>query len=77
MPKFFFNVQREHYAEDTNGVELDNAEEVPEEALGAARDILSEAAFVGIDRSGWAFNVTDEKGQTVFSLPFSDALRKG
>jgi hypothetical protein len=76
VPIFFFNVQRENYVEDTTGVELKSAKHVPEEALSAAQEILSEGAFAGLDRSGWSFKVTDEKGQPVFTLPFSNALRK-
>ena len=45
-----------------------------EEAIEAARDLLAEGDLIGLDRRLWLFEVADESGTTVLTLPFSEAI---
>ena len=68
-------LQREH-SPDQDGEELPNEEAARQEALESIRDILSEGAYEGWDRTDWTMAVSDEGGRAVATIPFSSALRK-
>ncbi len=55
------------------GLELSGPEAAFEEAIRGARDMLRDAFIKDRDASGWAYQVRDEKGKTLFTLPFSIA----
>jgi hypothetical protein len=78
MMRYFFHVEGVVHSGDSEGLELPAGEEaVRAEAIGAARQILSEGALAGRDRTDWTMLVTDATGQTILRLPLSEALRKG
>ncbi len=75
MARFYFHIRKgDDLVTDPEGVEVPNSEIVRDEAIEAARDLLSEGDLQGLDRRGWAFEVADESGQTVLTLPFSEAV---
>jgi hypothetical protein len=76
MPKFYFHIRSAHdFVEDLEGVTLDGEKEAYEEATHAAREILSERVRKGDVVDGHIFDVHDESGTKLFSLPFRDVLR--
>jgi hypothetical protein len=76
MPRYFFNIHGKNYVEDQDGSELENAEQIAEEARDSAREILAGGVREGLDHSSWSFNVTDEAGLTVFTMAFATRLRR-
>lgn len=76
MPKYFFHITSdEDFVEDLEGVELAGDVEAREEAIDAAREMLSESVRKGEVIDGHVFDVRDAFGTKVFTLPFRDVLR--
>lgn len=72
MPTFYFDLwdgQRIDF--DELGLELSGPEAAFEEAIHGARDMLREAHMKGRDPSGWSYQVKDEAGKTLFTVPFA------
>jgi hypothetical protein len=75
MPKFYFHVNGPAgMTADEEGIELENLDQVREEALGGARDILSDLVKSGKPLDGHTFVIADEAGETVMTIPFRLAL---
>jgi len=76
MPRYFFHIKSEDtFVEDLEGVELSGEKEAHAEATDAAREILSERVRKGEVIDGHEFDVHNERGTKLFSLPFRDVLR--
>jgi hypothetical protein len=75
MPRYYFNV-RDHGAivEDTEGEELADEGVVRQLALLNARDILRVHPISVRDWLGLSYEILDEAGQHVVSVPFSEAV---
>jgi hypothetical protein len=75
MPRFFFHLRKgEAFDKDAEGRDLAESEALSDEAVEAARDLLAEGDRQGLDRRGWVFEIADEIGGIVLSLPFADAI---
>jgi hypothetical protein len=75
MPKYFFHVKDDSgTTPDEEGIELQNLEQVRDEAVGAAPDILSELVKSGKPFDNRRFVIADEAGETVMTFPFKLAL---
>ncbi len=75
MPRYHFNIRKGDVLEKADEpIEVEDPEKVDEEAIEAARDLLAEGDLVGLDRRMWAFEVTDESGETVLTFKFEDAV---
>jgi hypothetical protein len=75
MAKYYFHIRKGDVLEEApEPIEADGPEAVEEEAIEAARDLLAEGDLSGLDRRLWSFEVADESGTTVLSLPFSEAI---
>jgi hypothetical protein len=75
MPKYYFHIRKgDVFEEAVEPIEADGREAVEEEAIEAARDLLAEGDLVGLDRRLWVFEVADESGTTILSMPFSEAI---
>ena len=75
MARYYFHLWNGSKFEiDDVGVELDFAEHAYLEACEAAREIWSEMARLREDASSYRFFVLDQRGQTVFDVPFSEVL---
>jgi hypothetical protein len=75
MPKYHFNIRKGDVLDRAHEpIEIEDPEKVDEEAIEAARDLLAEGDLAGLDRRMWAFEVTDESGQTVLTFKFEDAV---
>lgn len=71
MPVFFFHVEvGRHLDEDTIGVDLADLDAVRGEALWAIADTMRDAAVNGTAVTGEAFEIVDEDGRAVLTIPF-------
>jgi hypothetical protein len=75
MARYYFHIRKGDVLEEASEpIDADGPEAVEEEAIEAARDLLAEGDLSGLDRRLWSFEVADESGTTVLSLPFSEAI---
>jgi hypothetical protein len=79
MPRYLFNIRNGDQLETTlEAVELADLDAVRQEALASGREIVAEllrsdaALNSALSRS---FEVTDETGNVVLTLPFGDCVR--
>ncbi len=77
MPRYFFHIREiESTVEDTEGIEFPDEAAVRKEAVRSARDLMVEHIRRGLDVSGWSYEVTDEHGRPIMTVPFSEAIRR-
>jgi len=75
MAKYYFHIRKADVLEEASEpIDVDGSEALEEEAIEAARDLLAEGDLIGLDRRLWLFEVADESGTTVLTLPFSEAI---
>ena len=79
MARYFFNVRHksgpEGVADDPDGDEITDAGSVREHALTVVRDLIARTRLDGI--ANWfdcAFEITDERGHAVMTVPFKDTV---
>ena len=71
MPRYFFHIRKGDVLVQTlESVEVSTDDSLEEEAVEAARDLLADGDARAVDRREWAFEVADESGTTVLTLPF-------
>lgn len=76
MPKYRFEFREDFAEEVVENVELDDDEAANREAVRTAREILADGMMEGLDRTGWAVRVYDEKGDVVTTVLFSQLVEK-
>ncbi len=77
MPRYFFHVRKPGgTVQDLEGIGLPSETAARTEAIKAARDIMAEHIHKGLDVSGWSFEIADEDGRHVTTVPFSEAIRR-
>ncbi len=75
MPLFYFHVRKgEDLDRAAEPIAVQDVDQIAEEAVELARDLLAEGDLAGLDRRAWVFEVADEAGQTVLTYPFRDAI---
>ena len=75
MPRCFFHIRKGDVLDkDSVGREIAATEALSEEAIEAVRDVLADGDVQGLDRREWVFEVADESGGIVLTLPFVDAI---
>lgn len=79
MARYFFNLRHrpgpDGVAEDLEGDELANEAAARERALERARDLIARTRLDSVrDWFECSFEITDEQGQSVMNIPFSDAV---
>jgi hypothetical protein len=73
MPLYYLHIRhRNELEEDPDGMELPDIDAAMAEALKVARELTAE--MPGYDGST-VIEIADGDGQTILTLPFSDALR--
>lgn len=76
MPLFFFHIRNEfELVLDREGQEMPGVKAAFEEAQNAAREILAERVRSGDIIDGHEFEVHDQSGMKLFTLPFKSVLR--
>lgn len=76
MPRFYFNVRDgDTVITDQEGIELAGKSDAAEEAMQAARDLLADQLKHGARLESKSFEVVNDTGETVLTLPFRSVLR--
>ena len=75
MSRFYLNQEIPNgIIEDPDGTEAVDLTAARHEAILAARQLLANAILTGVAPLGSAFQITNEAGQILLSVPFRDAL---
>jgi hypothetical protein len=76
MPLYYFHIRDgDDVARDLEGVEFATPELAHEEAILAARELLSQRTLRGDASNAQAFEITDEHGAVIDVVPFKDVMR--
>jgi hypothetical protein len=76
MSKFFFHTRDgDIYAEDTQGIELPDLASARQEALLAAREMMSEMLLRNEIVNGQQFEISDTEGKILDIIPFKSAMK--
>ena len=75
VPRFYFDVvDGAQVSEDLDGLEFPDLDTAITEAAQGARDLVAHAIMKNEDVSGLKFQIRDENGQTVATVPFRQTL---
>ncbi len=75
MPKYFFHIRTsDTFSPDDRGVDFPDVEAAKREAFTAAREMIADMVLDGDPIDGMRFEVTDESGNVVLTLPFRFVL---
>jgi hypothetical protein len=75
MPRYFFHLRcAENEVLDSSGADLRDPDEAWEAAQATARDLMESEPQAAVNWLGCHFEVTDEAGQIVFELPFTEVV---
>lgn len=76
MPRYFFNIRDGgSIIVDREGIEMPSVKAVREEAEQAARDLLADKVKFGAAVDGQQFEILDDDGKMVMTVPFKSVLR--
>ena len=80
MPRYFLHLRysdlEDGFARDEEGDDLEDADALRQHVVDTARDLMKGARLHAIpDWRRCSFEVTDESGTVVLTLPFSDAVK--
>jgi hypothetical protein len=79
MPRFFFHIRTRdgQLLKDPEGQEFASLQEVEDDAMASAKEILAEGLLAGKPvLTGDAFEIFDERDVLVLEFPFSRAAEK-
>ena len=77
MPRWYFHIHDGKEATlDQEGTELPDLVTAHEEALIAARELMSGGLHHGTDWSRWRFEIADETGAPILMVLFSEAVQE-
>ncbi|HEY8578443.1 MAG TPA: hypothetical protein VIL72_01055 [Beijerinckiaceae bacterium] len=74
MRLFFHMRERGRFSEDEEGGDFDTVEDAHREAIAAAREMMAERIRSGRPIDDVAFEIVDEEGERVLTVPWSDAI---
>ncbi|WP_018902703.1 hypothetical protein [Rhizobium sp. 2MFCol3.1] len=73
---FYFNVRsHENLDIDEEGIDLPSLEEARWEATKSAREMVAELILYDQRIDGMRFEITDEKGNLLATVPFRDVIK--
>ena len=76
MAKFYFHIRRgEELVTDEQGVDLPDVEAARNEGLLAAREILAEMLLHNEVVDGQEFQIANDQGELVATIPFRSVIR--
>ncbi len=74
--RYYFHVRRHsELQKDPEGAEFETLEDACNEALCAAREILAERMIRGEVIDGEVFELTNEAGEIIRTIPFRETVR--
>ena len=75
MPHLFLHLHHgRERVEDLEGADFDSLEAAREEAVAAAREIMSDRVRSGQSPNDSQFEIADESGKILLMFPFHDAI---
>ncbi|MDB5534442.1 MAG: hypothetical protein JWO28_2757 [Hyphomicrobiales bacterium] len=75
MPRYFFHRRSaSSHVEDLEGQDLSNLKDARDEAIEAARELMSEDVRKGIAPDDSQFEIADEQGNVLAIVAFQSAL---
>jgi hypothetical protein len=75
MPRYFFHLRcAENEVLDSSGADLRDPDQAWEAAQATARELMESEPQAAVNWFGCHFEVTDEAGQIVFELPFTEVV---
>jgi hypothetical protein len=77
MPRYFFNVHDGEELPDAEGTQLGGVEEAKGQAIIFAGEAIRELGHKFWSGVTWAVEVSDESGETLFTLKFVGTLPPG
>lgn len=76
MPKYYFHIRNGDELEvDGTGADFASLELAVSDAKLAAREMISELLMTGEILNGQQFEITDNRGEVVATVPFQSVLR--
>ena len=75
VPRYLFHFRDGGDLDDQYGIELVDEVAAREEAIIGARSIMSDCVKKGRLRLSATISATDERGKSLFVLPFKDAVQ--
>ncbi len=76
MARYYLHIRESGtLIEDFDGIDLPDLAAARAEALAAAREILAERLLGGDVLNGQTFEIMDDRGTLLASVPFKEALR--
>jgi len=73
---FYFNVRSdESFDADDEGIDLPSLEAARREATKSAREMVAELILYDQRIDGMQFEITDEKGNVLSTVPFRDVIK--
>ncbi len=76
MPKYYFHIRDgEEFEVDAIGTEFANLELAVNDAQLAAREMIAELLMAGELLDGQQFEIADNRGKIVATVPFQSVLR--
>ena len=76
LPHYFLHVRNGWPTEDPEGADFTDLEAARMEAIGAARELLSEAILAGNLLLEHKIEIADEAGRVLLTVPFREAVRE-
>lgn len=78
MPRFFFHIHGGgDVIADEEGADLPSLADVHAEARQTVLELLADAEILGTSWTGCWFEIADEVGQVLLTIPFTSALDGG
>ena len=75
MPRYYFHIEHEgRTILDREGIELADLDEAREEAVAAARQLISDHVLRGRAVDGRRFVITDEGGTVLTEVSFKETI---
>ncbi|HEV7416241.1 MAG TPA: hypothetical protein VGN98_08780 [Tianweitania sediminis] len=76
MPRYYFHIREgEQFEEDPEGSEFSSVEVAREEAIAAAREMVSEAVLRDEVIDGRTFEIATDDGAVVATVPLKSVIR--
>ncbi|HEV7436201.1 MAG TPA: hypothetical protein VGO22_15195 [Pseudorhizobium sp.] len=76
MPRYYFHIREgDQFEEDPEGSEFSSVEVAREEAIAAAREMVSEAVLRDEVIDGRTFEIATDDGAVVATVPLKSVIR--
>lgn len=75
MSHYYFHLNNKNGSvRDLEGGDYADLDDARNEAIESAREIMAERIYIGQEADGSVFEIVDEAGRTVLTVPFETAM---